>query len=181
MRLAKAILVTFDDHPLLNDPNLTALILHAAAEASVGLGTLLRRLAALLETAQEPADVPEAELRRHLHSLCDDLATARLLAPEGDAFVLTERGRQALADHPSGLARADLAQWPEYAEAVRARAEGPGASEPQIAPGHFPRPEAYENGASARIAGRPLTDNPHPADTADHVAWGYGWGDAGDR
>lgn len=169
------------DHPLLNDPNLTALILHAAANGPVTPDALLRRLHALLEIAQEPTDVPEAELRRHLRSLCDDLATARLLAPEGDAFALTDRGRQALADHPSGLARADLAQWPEYAEAVRERAEGPGTSEPHIAPGQFPHPVAYENGASARISGRPLTDNPHPPDTADHVAWGYGWGDAGDR
>jgi hypothetical protein len=169
------------DHPLLNDPNLSALILHAAADGPADLDVLLRRLHALLQTAQEPTDVPEAELRRHLRSLCGDLATARLLAPEGDAFILTNRGRQALADHPSGLARADLAQWPEYAEAVRERAEGPGTSEPQIAPGHFPHPEAYENGASARIAERPLTDNPHPADTADHVAWSYGWGDAQDR
>jgi len=159
--------MTFDDHPLLNDPSLVALIFHSADRA-VDADALLARLDRVLAQAHEEPDVPREALRAHLQALCDDLTIARLLRPENGGHVLTERGRQALEEHPEGMDRADLAQFPEYADHVRHQASLSRRRED-------PHQAAYLQGVAARVAGRPLTDNPHPAEAGDHGAWEDGW------
>jgi DNA-binding PadR family transcriptional regulator len=170
--------MTLANHPLLNDPSLTALILHQAAEGPVDVDGLLSALERTLQAAHEPP-VTEPEIRPHLHALCADLSIAGLLNPRGGAFALTEAGRAALRDHPGGLDRADLTAWPPFAAHVhRLAAMGP-------APDHGPRegnrPDAYLAGAAARVAGLGVTENPHEADSADHLAWESGWSEAEDK
>lgn len=160
--------MTLDDHPLLNTPSLVAAILHAAAAGPAGLERIASKVEGALQTANEDAGVPEGWLRRELQSICDDLMIAGLVTHSDAGFRLTARGREAVAEHPQGLDRSDLAQWPEYAEHVHRLAA---TAKPKDDPHHA----AYNQGASARVAGRPVTDNPHPPDTADHGAWEDGW------
>ena len=163
------------DHPLLNDPSLTSLILHAAAEGPVEPDALLRRLAALLAQAHEHAEIPPDELRAHLRLLAAELARAGLLTPD-PPHHLTEEGRVALEEHPHGLDRADLAQFPPYAEALHREAAAGGR--PEIGPHDGTHPAAYHSGVAARVDGRALSDNPYPPDTSDHLAWENGWAEA---
>lgn len=165
---------SLDDHPLLNTPSLTALILRTAADGPAGVERIARRLDAVLEAADEHPPVPGSDLRRHLQALCDELAIAGLLAHSAGRYTLTNRGAQALAEHPDGLDRADLTRWPEYAAHVRRLAARPGARDD-------PHASAYDQGVAACLAGRPVTDNPHSRDTADHLAWESGWSEAHGR
>ena len=161
--------MTFDDdHPLLSAPSLVAAILHAAAGGPADVDRVAGRVEAALEAAREGWDVSGDDLRREIQALCDDLVITGLVTPSEGGYRLTERGREAVAEHPQGLDRADLAQWPEYAEHVHRLAT-------TAKPKDDPHRAAYNQGASARIAGRPVTDNPHPPDTADHGAWEDGW------
>jgi hypothetical protein len=164
-----------DDRPLLSDPSLTALALHAGAEGPVTIDDLLRRLDTILEAAHE-ARPDRAEIRPRLQALCADLALAGLVEPRGDGFALTAEGRRAVEEHPQGLDRADLMDWPSFAAHVRTLAARGGT--PSIAPHDGTHPTAYLAGVSARIAGLAQSENPYPADTADHVAWENGWGEA---
>ena len=101
--------VRFHDYPLLNTPNLVAMMLRAADGGTPSVEDCSRRLNALLERAGErPAVTPE-RIRMRLDSLRRHLEVARLIAPVGaDRFQLTERGRAALESHPAGFATDDL-------------------------------------------------------------------------
>jgi hypothetical protein len=164
-----------DDRPLLSGPSLTALILHAAEEKPVDLDGLLRRLDRVLEAARATRPAP-GETRARLQALCSDLAIAGLVETRGGDFALTAEGRRAVVEHPQGLDRADLMAWPAYAAHVRNLAARTGA--PSIAPHDGTNPSAYLEGVSARVAGLATSDNPHPRDTADHLAWENGWEEA---
>jgi hypothetical protein len=165
-----------DDHPLLNVPSLTALILRTAAEAPTDPDQLLGRLDGLLATAHEPA-ADRSTLRPRLQGLAAELAIAGLLVATEGAFALTGRGARAIEEHPGGLDRADLMAWPAYAGHVHRLAARAGT--PHVSPGESPHATAYLQGAAARVAELPLADNPHPADAADHLAWENGWAEAG--
>jgi restriction endonuclease Mrr len=93
---------------------------------------------------------------------------AGLLEATNGGHALTPLGREALAEHPDGMDRADLAQFPDYAEHIRRQAA-------LARPREDPHQAAYLQGAAARVAGRSLTDNPHPPETGDHGAWEDGW------
>ena len=164
-----------DERPLLSDPSLTALVLHAAAAGPVELDDLERRLNQALATAQQPP-ADRGEIRPRLQALCADLAIAGLIEPRGGGYALTGGGRRAVAEHPQGLDRADLMAWPAYAAHVQRLAARTGA--PSIAPHDGTHPSAYLAGVAARVAGLPAADNPHPVDTADHLAWENGWAEA---
>lgn len=165
--------VQFREYPLLNTPNLVALLLRAAAEGTPSVAECAGRLQALLARAGEAPDLPAAMLLERLDTLRRHLATARLIAPVGeDRFTLTERGRAALEAHPAGFALDDLMRYPEYAEEMRERPA------PAIAD---PGSRAYDQGFAARQAGQPLTANPHPPDAAAHLDWKNGWSEALDE
>jgi hypothetical protein len=164
-----------DDRPLLSDPSLTAVVLHAAAAGPVDLDDLERRLGHALDTARQPRPAP-GEIRPRIQALCADLAIAGLIEPRGGGFALTGEGRRAVEEHPQGLDRADLMAWPAYAAHVRGLAARTGA--PSIAPHDGTHPSAYLEGVAARVAGIAASDNPHPTDTADHLAWENGWAEA---
>jgi hypothetical protein len=166
--------VQFREHTMLNTPNLIAIMLRAAADGTPSVADCAARLRSLLEQAGEAPPVPPAKILRRLDELRGHLAAARLIAPMGaDRFTLTERGRAALAAHPAGFATDDLMAYPEYAAQVRRRARDRSSDDPHA--------EAYDQGFAARQSGRPRTANPHPADSADHLAWENGWSEALDQ
>jgi hypothetical protein len=164
--------VQFREYPLLNTPNLIAVMLRAAAAGTPSVADCAARLHRLLAQAGETPDVPPAKILRWLDGLRGHLAAARLVHPVGaDRFTLTERGRAALAAHPAGFAIDDLMAYPEYAAGLASRAPAP------LDPGSA----AYDQGFAARQSGRPPTANPHASDTAAHLAWENGWSEALDE
>lgn len=166
----------FREFPLLNTPHLMLLILREAAGGETSLATCAARLAELLASAREHPPYGEDEILARLGSLRRYLAEARLIALASDGrFSITPRGREALAGHPAGFDFADLMAYPEFASFIhdlsRARAEGR----------MDPRTSAYDQGHAAFRAGAMLADNPHPSDSADHLAWENGWFEALDE
>ncbi len=93
--------------------------------------------------------------------------------PGGDRFVITARGREALAKHPSGFDLADLMVYPEFADYIRRLA--------RVREQMDPRTPAYDEGFAAYRAGERLAANPYPSDTVDHLAWENGWFEALDE
>lgn len=160
----------FREHPLLNTPSLTAMILHMTDQGPASLEAFAARLDAVLAEAEERPEVTSGEIRDHISALAEDLAAAGILSRQGEAYALTARGRQALDAHPRGFARPDMMEYPEFAARVAARL-------PHGA-GDDPRPRAYDDGFTARQAGKALEDNPFRADTSDHLAWEAGWSEA---
>ena len=167
----------FREHPLLNTPHLSTVLLRAAARGSATVAECAAQLSAVLEEVGEHPPVEPSEIHRRLDLLREDLTVARLIAPVGvDRFTLTERGRKALEEHPAGFARADLTIFPEYAAYVRRRSR----RDPGL-PADDPRGSAYDQGFAAYFEGRSLADNPYEPDTVDHLAWENGWSEAVDE
>jgi hypothetical protein len=164
-----------DEHPLLNEPSLVALVLRAAEQGPVETTGLLERLNGLLARAKEPP-ARASVIRPRLQAILTDLALAGLLARENGGFALTAAGRRALAEHPDGFDRASLADDPALAMG-RARQEAAGRAA-VLGPRDGAHPEAYLAGVSARLAGLESSDNPYPADSSDHLAWENGWFEA---
>ena len=163
----------FPDYPLLNTPNLVAVILRAAA-GGASVADCADRLHRLLEQADEHPRVAEEEVCLRIEVLRRLLAEARLLEPEdGGRFHLTPRGEEALRRHPAGFDTADLMVYPEYAEFTHRRGRDRSAMDPRVA--------AYDQGYAAYRAGRRLAENPHDPDAVDHLAWENGWFEALDE
>ncbi len=163
----------FEEYPLLNTPNLVAVILRAAA-GGASVEDCAERLDRLLEQADEHPPVSEEEVRRRIEVIRRLLAEARLVEPEdGGRFHLTPRGEEALRRHPAGVDTADLMVYPEYAEFTHRRGRSHASMDPRTA--------AYDRGYAAYRAGRRLADNPHGPDTVDHLAWENGWFEALDE
>jgi hypothetical protein len=169
-----------DDHPLLNTPNLVALVLRAAGEGGASAETCADRLEALFRQADERPEVARDEMVARCGKAVGWLRAAGLLEAvrleSAGRWVLTARGREALAHHPQGMDLADLAAFPDFAEYLRAgdaaaRRTGGG---PAVA-------TAYDDGFAARRDGLAFTDNPHEFATADHQLWEKGWCEALDE
>lgn len=166
----------FREYPLLNTPHLMLVILRACAEGETSPDACTARLRELLARADEHPPYGDAEIRARLDLLRRYLAEARLIAPaDGDRFVITPRGREALAEHPQGFDLADLMAYPEFAHFIRALARA--RAEERM----DPRTPAYDEGFAAYRAGAMLADNPHPSDSVDHLAWENGWFEALDE
>jgi hypothetical protein len=164
----------FREYPLLNTPNMVAIILREAEAGPATLQDCAARLQALLARADEHPPFGPAEVASRLETLVRYLVEARLLAPERDGrFALTERGRAALAEHPAGFDTADLMVYPEFARYVRGLVARHG--------GMDPRAGGYDEGFYAYWSGQVPADNPYPPDSADHLAWENGWSEALDE
>jgi hypothetical protein len=164
----------FREYPLLNTPNMVVVVLKAAADGPTTLEDCVARLQALLEQADEHPPFGPREVASRLGMLIRYLTEARLLAPAGDGgFVLTERGRAALSEHPSGLDTPDLMVYPEFARYIRGFELRRAAMDP--------RAGGYDQGFYAYWAGEAPADNPYPSDSADHLAWENGWSEALDE
>jgi hypothetical protein len=164
----------FREYPLLNTPNMVAVILREAEAGPATLEDCAARLQALLARADEHPPFGPADVASRLDVLVRYLVEARLLAPERDGrFALTERGRAALAEHPAGFDTADLMVYPEFARYLRGLVARRG--------GMDPRAGGYDEGFYAYWGGQAPADNPYPPDSADHLAWENGWSEALDE
>jgi restriction system protein len=164
-----------DEEPvLLHEQNLMLALLRCAAD---GRGTIAEALASLLrlrDAAHEPPTADLADVRGRLGQAARALAAAGALAPDGSGTLrLTPRGEQLLHDHPHGVDETVLMRFPEFRAHV--------AAPPPHAPEGDPRPDAFDAGYRACANGWPYTDNPHPPDTVDHLAWQNGWCTARDE
>lgn len=162
-----------DDTPLLNTPNLVALVLREAAGAGATAEACADRLEPLFGPGESPGrDATVARCATHIRWL----RKAGMIAPSNGCWAITPRGQEALAAHPDGMDLADLAAYPEFAAWLAAEdaAEHSGGAEPA-------RQTAYDEGYSARHQGAAFTDNPYSFATAGHGLWEKGWCEALDE
>jgi hypothetical protein len=163
-----------DEHVLLHEPDLMLALLRVGSQHPARLEDALQRLLANRATAQEPPPADLADLRRRLEQAASLLMVVRAIAPTGpEQFQLTDRGHRLLADHPDGVDASVLRHFPEFRAWLAARQPGE--------PDDDPRLPAYTAGLRAFGDGRSITDNPHPFDHPDHLAWENGWSSARDR
>lgn len=163
-----------DDYPLLNTPNLVALILREAEAGGASAESCADRLASLFGKNAPPLDRNALVARCATHVRW--LREARLVDARDGSWTLTDRGREALAAHPDGMDLPELAHWPEFAAYLEAEdaAEHPSG-------GPAPRANTYDEGFVARHDGAAFTDNPYDFATADHQLWEKGWCEALDE
>ncbi len=164
-----------DEEPiLLHEADLMLAILRAAHDGPASLPDAFTLLVAHLAAAREP--VPawfEIELRRRLGRALDRLAGAEAITcHHGGHYELTDRGTMLLTSHPGGIDQSVLLTFPEFRAYVAAQRR----PEPKEDP-HLP---AFEGGLRAFNEGQSHADNPHPFDSADHLAWECGWSEARD-
>jgi hypothetical protein len=166
----------WDDSVLLHEPDLMLAVLRVAAASAGTLDACIAHLRELREYAGVEHRVPEADVRARLQAVTAKLNRASLIEwPAPGKFRITARGRQVLADHPSGvddsvllrLARSDLRKGaPEQTP--------PPASVPSAA-------SAYDLGHQAFGEGLSLADNPYSPDACRHLDWQNGWSQARDE
>jgi ribosome modulation factor len=162
------------EYTLLNRPALMLLVLKTAAEGPTSLAACRARLDRELARIGERPDVPDDMVAGELGDVIDHLTAAALLTEAPDArLALTQRGGQVLEAHPMGVDETILMQFPEYRTAVRRFARRKTVDDP--------RAGRYDEGYAAWQAGRSLTENPYPSDTADHLAWENGWSEGRDE
>jgi hypothetical protein len=163
-----------DDEPiLLHEQDLMLALLRAAADGPATLDDALARLLALRERAHEPPPEDRDELLRRLERDARALRAAGALRRDGEVLRLTERGRELLATSAGGVDGTVLMRYPEYRAYVASTSRSAAASDP--------RADANDAGYRAFQLGRPHTDNPHPPDSVDHLAWESGWFEARDE
>ena len=149
-----------DDIPLLNTPNLVALILRQAGSGGgASAEGCANRLIPLFGAGEAPH-------RNSVVARCASrirwLAEARLVEPRDGRWATTARGHEALSTHPEGMDLAELDAYPEFAawldseDAAERRQGGPPA-----------RATAYDEGFIARHQCAAFTDNPYDFATAD--------------
>lgn len=161
----------FHERPLLSYADLSLVLLKTGLEEAT-LEAVVQALRQLLCQARQDDLPSEAEIYRHLGGIRQDLATAGLVEPVGaDGFRTTARGRQALDDHPMGLDRSVLADFPEYRATLPDEGHWPGAA----------RQGSYSEGYAAFLERRRPEDNPYMSDSADHQTWQDGWSEARDE
>jgi restriction system protein len=165
-------LVVDEEPVLLHEADLMLAILRAAHEGPAGLPGALTVLLDHLAAAREP--VPawfEVELRRRLGKAIDRLAGAgAITCLDGEGFELTDRGALLLANHPGGVDQSVLLAFPEFRAYVAAQRRPEPKEDPHLS--------AFEAGLRAFNEGQSFGDNPHPTDSADHLAWECGWSEA---
>jgi hypothetical protein len=161
-----------DESVLLHEPDLMLAVLRVAAASAGTLDACVEHLRALRERAEVEHRVPEACVRAQLKAITARLDRARLLEwPKASRFRITARGRQVLADHPSGVDGS-----------VLVRLETPGVADgtPHEAPLAEAQALAYDLGYQAYGEGLSFADNPLPADARGHLDWQNGWSQARD-
>ncbi len=167
-----------DDCVLLHEPDLMLAVLRVAAARAGTLDACIDHLRALRDRAEVEHRVPETDVRAALRAITAKLDRASLIEwPAASRFEITARGRQVLADHPSGVDDGVLMQLeaPRGPTGQRAMVLGPPATPPA------PKVSAYDAGYEAYGEGRGLADNPQPSDARTHLDWQNGWSEARDQ
>ena len=164
----------FEDFPLLNMPNIMLTVLRTASAGPTTLDDCLAALGRTLTRAHEHPEVEPADILAHITKARDHLLAAdflRGLPP--DRFAITERGRQMLAEHLTGIDDSILEQFAEfraYLEATAKHRLGESEAEAEIA-----EAKEYDHGYMAFVEGKTQRDNPYDFDSAAHFVWDCGW------
>ena len=159
---------------LLHEPDLMLAIQRAALHGPATVETARHRLEQNLARAQEPTPSDVDDLLGRLNNAVSMLTAAGAIAPVTEGgWRLTDRGHQLLKEHPDGVDQTVLRAFPEFRVALAEIGSRRG-------PVDDPRLSTFEDGMRAFSQGRPLTDNPYPSDTNDHLAWECGWCEARD-
>jgi hypothetical protein len=168
-----------DESVLLHEPDLMLAVLRVAAARAGTLDACIEHLRELRDRAEVEHRVPEADVRAQLLAITARLDRASLIEwPQASRFRITARGRQVLADHPSGVD-----------DSVLVRLEKPSAVDdtgdrttPLQAPvSGASKASAYDLGYQAFGEGLSVADNPHPSDARAHLDWQNGWSEARDQ
>jgi len=167
-----------DEAILLHEPDLMLAVLRVAAARAGTLDACIEHLRELRDCAGVEHRVPEADVRAQLEAITAKLDRASLIEwPVASRFRITARGRQVLADHPSGIDDSVLMRL-EQPPAAEKRDEAPSLETPASAASEA---SAYDAGYEAYGEGLSLADNPHPADARAHLDWQNGWSEARDQ
>jgi restriction system protein len=165
--------------PLINMANVMLSALKAAAEGPTEPGACIERLVRNLARVHEDAEAQRSAVTERVELAFVELLAAGLIEETGRArFRITARGRTVLEAHPMGVDETVLAEFHEFRDFVK-RASLPADDGESVPAAQLDRP--YLDGYGAYGAGRRVTDNPHPADTAEHMAWDAGWFEAFDE
>jgi restriction system protein len=166
-----------DDAVLLHEPDLMLAVLRVAAARAGTLDACIDHLRELRDCAEVEHRVPEAEVRAELEAITAKLGRANLIEwPVASRFRITARGRQVLAEHPSGIDDSVLMRLEMPAAAIQD--EAPSFEMP---PSAASKESAYDAGYEAYGEGLSLADNPHPPDARAHLDWQNGWSEACDQ
>jgi restriction system protein len=167
----------WDDSVLLHEPDLMLAVLRVAAASAGTLDACIAHLRELREYAGVEHRVPEAEVRARLQAVTAKLDRASLIEwPEPGEFRITARGRQVLADHPSGVDDSVLLRLAQS----DARTGASDRTPPRPAPAPSAA-SAYDLGHQAFGEGLSLADNPYSPDACRHLDWQNGWSQARDE
>jgi len=160
--------------------NVMLTILRRAAQQPTSSADCLERLSRVLTLAHEDAEPQRLVLEERIRRAIAELFAAALLDEVSkDQFRLTARGRIVLEEHPMGVDETVLAQFKEFWAHAK-QDDTIGAQNEAVSIG-TPCAQAYLDGHGAYMSGRPVTENPHPADMAEHIAWDSGWFEALDE
>lgn len=169
-----------DEYPLLNEPNVMLVALKAAASGPVGTDDCVRRLETSLHQVKVDPLPDVGLLRSRVVGAYRYLRIAGLVETDEEGrFVITLRGRETLRAHPMGIDTSVLVQFPEFRAFIRQPARKI-QGENNRAPVAEPQRE-YDEGFSAGLQGRAITDNPYNFDTIAHLEWENGWCEAHDQ
>ena len=167
-----------DESVLLHEPDLMLAVLRVAAAKAGTLDACIAHLRKLRERAEVKHRVPEAYVRAQLQAITAKLDRASLIEwPKASRFRITARGRQVLAEHPSGVDDSVLVRLEPQAPGNDAQDEAPPLEAPTF---ELSRASAYDLGYQAYGEGLSFADNPHPPDARSHLDWQNGWSQARD-
>jgi restriction system protein len=167
-----------DDAVLLHEPDLMLAVLRVAAARAGTLDACIDHLRELRDCAEVEHRVPEAEVRADLEAITAKLGRANLIEwPVASRFRITARGRQVLAEHPSGIDDSVLMRLEESPPA-ETQDEAPPL---ETLASEAPEASAYDAGYEAYGEGLSLADNPQPPDARAHLDWQNGWSEACDQ
>ena len=162
-----------DQSPLLHEPDLMLAVLRVANTGSGTLDDCLEHLRQLRRIAQVDEPMPEAEVRAGLETARAKLRRAGLieLGVAGRTRI-TPRGRQVLADNPTGIDDTVLMRLAQPKRINGRRAAGSGSGPTSSID--------YQSGYAAFLAGARLAENPHAPDARACLDWENGWSQARD-
>lgn len=169
--------------PLINMANVMLAVLKAAAERPVRQSDCIDRLTRHLRQVREDPELHRPELEAGVQRAVGELSAVGLIekTPEG-RFRLTPRGHTVLEQHPMGVDETVLAEFREFRDFVRRLSpSSQGSKGNSVEAPTLSSTRAYLDGYGTYAAGRPMTENPHPVDTAEHMAWDAGWFEALDE
>lgn len=160
-----------EETPLLHFADLALAVLRAGSESSATLADATALLDRERRQAHESSAVDRGELTRHLDSARLHLAAAHTIEMlDALRFRTTPRGMALLRAHPDGVDDGVLMDYPEFRAWLTSTQH---AARPED-----PRPREFLDGWAAHQRGCAQEDNPFPADTAQHQAWGDGWSES---